>query len=193
MLSCQNIFFFFVSSRLRGILFFFRIPLSKGTAPMPQPVPPIHILVVVTHDDTNDGITRLLQSAGVTVADTDFLDKLESCVQENTTLVYPVPGDDCTVIDEILRVARNHQKTVHCCIVPSKQFAAMREDLRKQLLLSKRRPECRTLDEVERDHIIKTLDETAWQYKTAAQILGIDRSTLYRKLKKFGIQNSSNR
>jgi len=154
---------------------------------MPQPAQPIHILVVVTHDDMTDGITKLLQSAGVTVADTDFLDKLESCVQENTTLVYPVPGDDCTVIDEILRVARNHQKTIHCCIVPSKQFAVMREDLRKQLLSSKKCPKYRTLDEVERDHIVKTLDETAWQYKTAAQILGIDRSTLYRKLKKFGI------
>ena len=47
-----------------------------------------------------------------------------------------------------------------------------------------------TLSEVERDHIIKTLMRCEWRCKTAAKLLGIDRSTLYRKMKKYGISKT---
>ncbi|PIU54706.1 MAG: hypothetical protein COS89_09415, partial [Deltaproteobacteria bacterium CG07_land_8_20_14_0_80_38_7] len=35
-----------------------------------------------------------------------------------------------------------------------------------------------------------TLESHGWQYKTVAKILGINRSTLYRKLKKYAIHKS---
>jgi DNA-binding NtrC family response regulator len=44
------------------------------------------------------------------------------------------------------------------------------------------------LDEVERAHILRTLDELAWNQARAAETLGIGRNTLWRKLKEYGIQ-----
>ncbi len=43
------------------------------------------------------------------------------------------------------------------------------------------------LDEVERKHIIHMLRETGGNKKRAAELLGIDRSTLYAKIKRWGI------
>ena len=45
--------------------------------------------------------------------------------------------------------------------------------------------ELRPLEEIERDAILRTLERTSGDKMLAAQILGIDRSTLYRKLKRF--------
>jgi DNA-binding NtrC family response regulator len=44
-----------------------------------------------------------------------------------------------------------------------------------------------TLEEVERDYLLRVLEETGWQKKKASEILGIDPSTIYRKLQRYGI------
>jgi len=44
-----------------------------------------------------------------------------------------------------------------------------------------------TLGEIEKIYIIKTLKSCGWKCKTAAKLLGINRTTLYRKMKKYGI------
>ncbi|MCA9084180.1 MAG: sigma 54-interacting transcriptional regulator [Planctomycetaceae bacterium] len=44
-----------------------------------------------------------------------------------------------------------------------------------------------SLADVERDHILATLDFTDWNKSRAAQILGIERSTLDRKLKRYHV------
>ncbi|HNF98437.1 MAG TPA: helix-turn-helix domain-containing protein, partial [Pseudomonadota bacterium] len=51
------------------------------------------------------------------------------------------------------------------------------------------RPLARTLDEVERIHILRILDELDQNHTRAAEVLGIDRRTLYRKLDKYRIQH----
>jgi len=45
-----------------------------------------------------------------------------------------------------------------------------------------------TLEEVERRHILRVLEKTDGNYTRAADILGIDRRTLYRKLDKYAIR-----
>ncbi len=45
----------------------------------------------------------------------------------------------------------------------------------------------RTLQEVEKRHILRILEETGGNHTRAAEILGIDRRTLYRKLEKYKI------
>ncbi len=44
-----------------------------------------------------------------------------------------------------------------------------------------------TLDEVEKLHILKTLEKNSWNRTKAANELGIDTSTLWRKIKKYEI------
>ncbi|MFN7999792.1 MAG: helix-turn-helix domain-containing protein [Acidobacteriota bacterium] len=43
-----------------------------------------------------------------------------------------------------------------------------------------------TLDELERRYIFATLDRTGDDKARVAELLGIDLSTLYRKLKRYG-------
>ncbi len=50
-----------------------------------------------------------------------------------------------------------------------------------------------TLDELEKAYILKTLDRTAWHKKQTAEVLGIDPSTLYRKLERYGISGPQDR
>jgi DNA-binding NtrC family response regulator len=45
----------------------------------------------------------------------------------------------------------------------------------------------RSLEDIELAHILATLNETDWNKTRAAQILGIERSTLDRKLKRYGL------
>ena len=44
-----------------------------------------------------------------------------------------------------------------------------------------------SLEEIERGHIIRVLQETKGNVKAAAGVLGIDRKTLYRKAAEYGI------
>ena len=48
-----------------------------------------------------------------------------------------------------------------------------------------------SLDQMEREHIIRVLRETGGNKKKAAEILGIERRTLYNKAKRLGIDFSS--
>jgi DNA-binding NtrC family response regulator len=45
-----------------------------------------------------------------------------------------------------------------------------------------------TLEELEKEYILKVLNHTRWQKKRASEILGINASTLYRKLIGYGIE-----
>ena len=51
--------------------------------------------------------------------------------------------------------------------------------------LSRARAERWDLERLEREYILECLEETHWHQGEAAQILGINRRTLYRKLKKY--------
>jgi two-component system response regulator HydG len=44
-----------------------------------------------------------------------------------------------------------------------------------------------TLDELERRYMLQVLEETGWQKKRASEVLGINPSTLYRKIKSFDL------
>jgi DNA-binding NtrC family response regulator len=63
------------------------------------------------------------------------------------------------------------------------------EDLPPQLI-GNRKPSgnpLRSLEELEKEHITKVLEAVSGQREEAAGILGITRSTLWRKMKKFGL------
>ncbi|MBW1708636.1 MAG: sigma-54-dependent Fis family transcriptional regulator [Deltaproteobacteria bacterium] len=52
-------------------------------------------------------------------------------------------------------------------------------------------PKDGTLKEVEKGHIIEVLEETRWNISKAASTLGIDRVTLYNRIKKYGLKKPS--
>ena len=45
-----------------------------------------------------------------------------------------------------------------------------------------------TLSEMEREHILTALRQSDWNCMNAAKLLGIDRSTLYRKIKRYALK-----
>jgi len=51
------------------------------------------------------------------------------------------------------------------------------------------RPKERSLESLERDHIERVLREESGNVSQAARVLGIDRGTLYNKMKKYGIRS----
>lgn len=52
-------------------------------------------------------------------------------------------------------------------------------------------PSSQTLEDVERDHILKVLEGCHWNQSMAARVLKIDRVTLYNKIKKYGFRKAS--
>ena len=52
-------------------------------------------------------------------------------------------------------------------------------------------PAAGSLEEVEQRHIQNILDQTGWNIKKSAEILGIDRSTLYKKIKRHDLRKST--
>lgn len=49
-------------------------------------------------------------------------------------------------------------------------------------------PENESLQEMEKSHITRILKENDWNISKASEILNIDRSTLYNKIRKYHIQ-----
>jgi transcriptional regulator with PAS, ATPase and Fis domain len=56
------------------------------------------------------------------------------------------------------------------------------------LFLSKESPPGDSLEEIERAHVQRILEQSDWNISRSAEILKIDRVTLYNKIKKYGIQ-----
>ncbi|MEJ5377107.1 MAG: sigma-54 dependent transcriptional regulator [bacterium] len=57
-----------------------------------------------------------------------------------------------------------------------------------ELLIQQAQPGQMTLQEVEKAYIQNVLEETGWNIKRTARILGIDRSTLYAKIRRYGLR-----
>jgi len=67
---------------------------------------------------------------------------------------------------------------------------AQEPELRVQDFIFKSQPAAvaggKSLDEIERAHILRTLDECGGNQSRAAEVLDIDRVTLHHKLKRYG-------
>ena len=49
-----------------------------------------------------------------------------------------------------------------------------------------------SLAEVEKIHILKILEKNNWNVSLASKLLKVDRTTLYKKLKRYGIERPKN-
>lgn len=46
----------------------------------------------------------------------------------------------------------------------------------------------KTLNEMEKEHIILALRETSWNVTLAARLINVPRATMYRMMRKYGIK-----
>ena len=82
---------------------------------------------------------------------------------------------------------RELQNVIHRALFLSRDNIIEPHDLPADLVSSHKIPS-RRLEDMEREHILKVLRETDGQRKKAAEILGVDPKTLYRKLSIYGIK-----
>jgi transcriptional regulator of acetoin/glycerol metabolism len=58
-------------------------------------------------------------------------------------------------------------------------------------LIVEQRPSSKKLEDVEKEHILRVLKETGGKRGQAAEILGMDPKTLYRKMLSYGLRDES--
>jgi DNA-binding NtrC family response regulator len=91
-------------------------------------------------------------------------------------MTYPWPGN-----------VRELQNVVHRALLLSRQNVIEPSDLPLDVS-GEARAACTLLEDVEREHILKVLKESGGQRRKAAEKLGIDTKTLYRKLLSYGVK-----
>jgi transcriptional regulator with PAS, ATPase and Fis domain len=88
---------------------------------------------------------------------------------------------------------RELENVIEHAIIIAKQDKILPKDLPQYLL---QRPlathEFTTLQDYEKNLILKTLEETNWNKHRAAKRLNINRSTLYGKMKRYGLEKEQN-
>jgi hypothetical protein len=161
---------------------------------MTTPKETVHLLIVAGDDETRARISRLAESLGlhtkgvfsgdVAPLSPDLLIHIEN----NRRLLDDILG----LIGTDSVGTEQPAKSVACSVIAAKKADTSSETGKDAPPSTRKRSRQRTLAEVERDHILKTLDDTHGRCTAAAKILGINRTTLYRKMKAYGINRSMN-
>ncbi len=102
-----------------------------------------------------------------------------------TLLDYSWPGN-----------VRELQNTIERAVVLAQHEELVIADLPQRIVSAKRtvqntQTEMLTLEEVERRHVLCVLESSGGSKSAAAKILGLDRSTLWRKLERFRLDHSN--
>ena len=150
----------------------------------------IHFFLEVTEDDTAEALYALLEKAGLAAGSVSSPDDLTKTVKDNPCVILQLPKTtDRKILKKMVDEACDNQLSISFSVITSQRLSLIKKSLKNFVWEnSENNRNSKTLGEIEKEHIIKTLRSYKWKYKTAAKYLGIDRSTLYRKLKKYGIK-----
>ncbi|MDR3554294.1 MAG: sigma-54 dependent transcriptional regulator [Syntrophobacteraceae bacterium] len=107
-------------------------------------------------------------------------------------------GLQATMHPETLQVLRDYswpgnvrelRSVINKAMIFAVSGTIMPEHLPSQILANRKAPprQLQTLEELEKDHIIEVLDSAGGNQSKAAEILGINRKTLYKKLHKHKV------
>jgi len=86
---------------------------------------------------------------------------------------------------------RELENAIERAVVVGKGAQVMLNDLPIVCVPDINRPSDHSLKAIEKSHILQVLTENAWNISICAKILGIDRSTLYSKIKRYELQSPS--
>ena len=91
---------------------------------------------------------------------------------------------------------RELENTIEHAVLLAKRDQINMEDLPEKIreakpleLVTDSRPSTPTLETIEKIYIYWVLNQTGWQKSKAASILGIDASTLYRKIERYHLKS----
>ena len=85
---------------------------------------------------------------------------------------------------------RELENAIERALVVGREPEIQRADLPLSLQGGSGPPAGPSLDDVERAHILKTLEACDWNQTKAAKVLDIDRVTLYNRIKKYGFKKA---
>ncbi len=107
------------------------------------------------------------------------------------TMSKPITRISADAMDILIRYdwpgnVRELENAIERAMVVGDPPAIRPQDLPFQLNGKKSKPSCGSLDDVEREHIAMILEQNDWNISRSADILGIDRVTLYHKIEKYG-------
>ncbi len=94
---------------------------------------------------------------------------------------YPFPGN-------IRELQNMMEHAFVCCEEETIQFEHLPADVQRFHLQHREWTEPESLETLERQAISRALEKSGWKFSEASQQLGIGRSTLWRKIKQFGLQ-----
>jgi DNA-binding NtrC family response regulator len=83
---------------------------------------------------------------------------------------------------------RELRNTIERALVVVGEREQIEPDDLNLLFLSKENPPGDSLEEIEKAHVQRILEQADWNISRSAEILKIDRVTLYNKIKKYGLQ-----
>ena len=86
---------------------------------------------------------------------------------------------------------RELQNAIERAVVVSKTRQIAPEDLPILCRAPEAAASRHSLEQMEKAHILQTLNEHEWNIARSARVLGIDRSTLYSKIKRYALQKTA--
>jgi DNA-binding NtrC family response regulator len=115
-----------------------------------------------------------------------FIHKYNAVAHKSVTGIAP------EVLDRFERYSwpgnvRELENVIERAVLMNQKSVIMLEDLPPTLQEAPNAATSLSLQEIERLHIIQILQQTRGNVKAAAEILGVDRKTLYRKASRYGI------
>ncbi|UCG52395.1 MAG: sigma-54-dependent Fis family transcriptional regulator [Candidatus Latescibacterota bacterium] len=122
-----------------------------------------------------------------------FNDRLDSKAQKaiskgamDVLVNYSWPGN-VRELENVIERAVILEETGEIQVESLPDKLRLREQSSQQLITDRAQV---TLEELEKQYLLKVLEDTNWQKKRASSILGINASTLYRKIQRYGLENS---
>jgi DNA-binding NtrC family response regulator len=107
----------------------------------------------------------------------------------------PIERIDREALDEMMLYdwpgnVRELQNAVERAVVVAKENRILPADLPILCRPAAAAPAAQRLEEIEKSHIRRTLSESGWNIARSAKVLGIDRSTLYNKIKRYQLRRA---